>query len=118
LSLPLVSVTLVACQRLYFGTERSISSHFVVGTENKCTLFLAFLTFLTVDDVLEVSPIEGKRSEGMSGSAEDEAAGCAVAPPKPPPVEPPASAGAQGLGLVLAERATSIVASRSLAACQ
>ena len=54
----------------------------------------------------------------MSGSAEDEAAGCAVAPPKPPPVEPPASAGAQGLGLVLAERATSIVAARSLAACQ
>jgi hypothetical protein len=116
LSLPLVSVTLVACQRLYFGTERSISSHFVVGTKHKCTLFLAFRTFL--DDVLEVSPIEGKRSEGMSGSAEDEAAGCAVAPPKPPPVEPPASAGAQGLGLVLAERATSIVASRSLAACQ
>ena len=73
-----------------------------MGTKNKCTLFLAFRTFLTVDDVLEVSPIEGNRSEGMSGSAEDEAAGCAVAPPKPPPVEPPAIEGAEGLGLALA----------------
>ena len=102
MSLPLVSVTLVACQRLSFGTERSISSHFVVGTKNEGTLFLALRTFSTVDDILEVSPTEGTRSEGMSRCAEDEAAGCAVTPPKPPPVEPPASAGVEGLGLAQA----------------